>query len=126
MRADPNGTPTEQRRAACGWRSATEVNSSHSVLLSARCADCESAEWTDARTPRLRCGRHGFATSRWSRCGDWAAKPADPTPEQRAANRDAEVRAILRTLADSTLCSSQRSDLKARLVELRLPAEGAA
>jgi hypothetical protein len=123
---DPNGTPTEQRRAACGWRSATEVHSSHSVLLSERCADCESAEWTDARTPRLRCGRHGFATSRWSRCGDWAAKPADPTPEQRDANRDAELRALRRRLGDGALSDGERCAIQARLVDLTRQAEAAA
>jgi len=118
VKADRSGTPTEQARARCGWRSATETNSSHKVLLTERCADCASAVWTDARTPRLRCAQHGFATTRWSRCDDWAAKPADRTAEQRAADRAAEARSIRKSLADGSLSDSDRCALTARVVDL--------
>jgi hypothetical protein len=49
-----------------------------------------------------------------------------PTEQRRAANRDAEVRALRRRLGDGALSDSERCAIQARLVDLSRQAEAAA
>lgn len=104
IKADPDGSPTEQARAAHGWRIAARDET--------RCDQCCSADWERSRTG-LWCRRWSFATRVTATCA-LAAPPMD-TAQGMLLRACAEIEVIptgLRTDSEQTSLNAMYQQLK--------------
>jgi len=79
IKADPDGSPTEQVRARVGWHltglAIARPDDRGAMLSEVRCDACVSADWERSRTG-LWCSLHAFATRVTATCHR-AAKSTD-------------------------------------------------
>lgn len=73
MRADPCGTPTEQKRARIGWTMASYANA-QGLPKDQRCRSCR--HWQGGLTDKAAlCNELNAATHRHATCNTWSIDP---------------------------------------------------
>jgi len=114
IKADPDGSPTEQVRARAGWHLtalAIAMPDGQPILTETRCDACVSADWEHSRTG-LWCSLHAFATRVTATCRR-AAKSSDTAQAAliRACARIEQIPPGRRSAEDRAALTAMYTDL---------------